>query len=815
MDADVYKVVFSGNVSNGTSEETTKKKLAQLFKKDITWSERLFTGQLITIKSTEDLKEAIKYVRILKQCGAESEIIRQTSGRDNSQGSKIKTQNEPISKIQRIHNAFTGDIETLKPKLSYRISIVLVAIGMLILLFLYISLAIATGYGTYIFATSSDVVQSLRHASWIGPVGYFGLIAGGIITVLCMLKPIFSSMGGEPPRFPLNQMQQKHLFELVDQIAEKVGAPAPAQIVVDGDLNASASLIGGGIFKRELRLTIGLPLVMVMNANQLTGVIAHELGHFSQTAGMGLNQIVWRINHWFYISATGQDPWDHKLLQWLEYARQRGLSEQGFINNIIAIILLIIQACLWVSREIIAVFWKIGKLISASISRQMEFDADRYETYLVGSQIFKETSLHMATSIIAYNKAYDALSYALKSDNQLVDDFPMLTQVMVEHMSPKEVEKSHKDELSIKTGIFDSHPCSKERIERAKNENKNGIFSLNHRSTWFFEGFDALSKKYTLWHYRNILGVRVERSQLIEAKELFKKYQQSTEEWTAMREHALAKLPDFFSIPIPNTLFQQKTDSVPTVEQIKAQIKQNSEKLQQLESRSKLAIKRFEKSEQRLFDLKYALFLTQAGIQVDAKSYRIRNNEENTIYQTIEKVEFELKEIKDELTLIADAHAHDLLLITQLLHSAKKNQGNIDEWNLLLKTLSILEKRKLDIATMWGDQQLLSSISQDFDDESYVATLSNKADQLYRENGRRLQRIFQQFGQEVFPFEYGGQAKRTLADYIFPSFPSFSDSEGIWELMHNVPYNFFTLRGRILARVLQIKLETTTMQQTR
>jgi len=419
----VYKVVFSGKTTDGTSQESAQRRLAALFKKDPSWSAQLFSGRAITMTSTQDLKAAIKYSRILKECGAESEIVQQVVNQKNtiapqkSNTAPAPQIQKPLNKIEQIQAAFGGEVEQLKPSLAYRFNVALVAVAMILLPLLYLSCAIGIAYGAYLFAISPEVMKMVRYASWMGLVAYGAVLASSVVVILLMFKPIFAQFSScDYLRFPLKRKQQMPLFNLVSQIAEKVGAPTPTEIVIDERLNASARVIKQKKGAKELRLTIGLPLVMISSSNQLAGVIAHELGHFAQSSGMGLDSIINRINSWFYLSATGQDPWDYRLSQLFDRAKDETISDVEMFNSAAMIFLAVIKACLWLSRKMITLFWNLGKLVSASVSQQMEFDADQYEFHLVGSQTFKDTSLLLSVGSVAQNNATQAFRSAFYND---------------------------------------------------------------------------------------------------------------------------------------------------------------------------------------------------------------------------------------------------------------------------------------------------------------------------------------------------------------------------------------------------------------
>src|SRR5699024_4661377 len=106
------------------------------------------------------------------------------------------------------------------------------------------------------------------------------------------------------------------LFALIGWICRSLNAPIPSRIDVDCELNASAGFRGGwrSLFGNDIVLTIGLPLVAGLNLSQLTGVIAHEYGHFSQGTAMRANYVIRRINLWFHRVVYERDAWDVSLV---------------------------------------------------------------------------------------------------------------------------------------------------------------------------------------------------------------------------------------------------------------------------------------------------------------------------------------------------------------------------------------------------------------------------------------------------------------------------------------------------------------------
>ena len=121
-----------------------------------------------------------------------------------------------------------------------------------------------------------------------------------MVVVVFMLKPLFARPARPPQRQGLDPDQEPLLFSFIENICRTVGAPSPERIEVDCQVNASARLDNGPLApRRRLVLTIGLPLAAGLNLKEFAGVMAHEFGHFSQSAGMRLSYLIRSINHWF------------------------------------------------------------------------------------------------------------------------------------------------------------------------------------------------------------------------------------------------------------------------------------------------------------------------------------------------------------------------------------------------------------------------------------------------------------------------------------------------------------------------------------
>ena len=206
---------------------------------------------------------------------------------------------------QQIEKQLTESIPRQRVSLAYRIGLAMTAAFMLMLPLVYLCLVGLAVYLTYVYAfetfpslLTQTPVRGRRGGFAI--ILYFSPILIGCIAVVFMIKPLFMTlvMSGAMRERSISCEAEPILFSLVDRICDVIGAPKPSRINVDASANASASVNNGikGLFRRELVLTIGVPLVTCLSVRQLAGVLAHEFGHFSHGMGMRANMIIGAIN---------------------------------------------------------------------------------------------------------------------------------------------------------------------------------------------------------------------------------------------------------------------------------------------------------------------------------------------------------------------------------------------------------------------------------------------------------------------------------------------------------------------------------------
>jgi Zn-dependent protease with chaperone function len=403
--------------------------------------------------------------------------------------------------------AFSDTIAPTAISGSYRLGLLAVTIAMILVPLLYLLLIAAVAWllvwhlttNTWILHGSGATLRQLRFMGYLTP----GIVGG--VLLFFMVKPIFARRVHRAEPVQVLEKEQPVLHALIREICRQVRAPFPARVYVDCEVNASASLKGGaaGVFGRDLDLTIGLPLVTGLSVRQLSGVLAHEFGHFAQGGGMRMTVLIRGVNAWLYRVVHERDTWDSTLEEWSK-------EEHGRF----AVPMALARVSVWLSRQALAGVMVVGHGVSCYMMRQMEFDADSYEVKIAGSEAFARTFVRLRELSAGSQVAYKQLPELLEK-HAIPGDIPHLVAECSLRL-PDEVREQVQKISDKRTGTFDTHPSDADRVAAARALATAGaLVGGDQPATSLFREFDDLSATVTRHHYESDLGIEVGKMRLV------------------------------------------------------------------------------------------------------------------------------------------------------------------------------------------------------------------------------------------------------------------------------------------------------------
>ena len=387
-------------------------------------------------------------------------------------------------------------MRTIRTPLTFLVRIGAVALAMALLPLLYFALIGLAAFGVYEYITEIWPRLAEFRPIKVRFLAYAAPPLAGFLLIAFMVKSAFPRHRHREAPHRLDPARETVLFEFVRKLCDAVGSPRPSEISVDLVPNASAGprLGFGSLLRRDLRLTLGLPLVEGLDAGELASVIAHEFGHFAQRTAMTLTYVIRSINGWFASVVYDRDDFDHQLEQ---AAREAGWAY--------GLILRLSQLFLWMSRRILWLLLHIGHGLSSFLSRQMEHDADRHAMALAGSA----SAANAMRDLVVLNVAHRSAMHELEQmwhEGRLAPDIPALVAAHRDVLRPALLGFVAHEIQTSQTRLFDTHPAVRERLARFERRDEPGVFRGGHPATVLFRDFRELARRVTRVHCESRLG---------------------------------------------------------------------------------------------------------------------------------------------------------------------------------------------------------------------------------------------------------------------------------------------------------------------
>jgi Zn-dependent protease with chaperone function len=388
-----------------------------------------------------------------------------------------------------------GNQRLPKPRTSitYALGLALVTLLCIALPAVYIGLTGSIAYGWFYYLT--HIHHHLPHVGKLIVLIYAVPGFTGALLVLFLLRPLFAPRPKPPEGLKLDPAREAAFISGVHSLCKAIGVSPPAEIELSWDANASVHFRTRWLsfFTGHKVLTIGMSLVGGLTARQFVGVLAHEFGHFAQRFGMICSFTVNSVNAWLEHRAYGEDAWDRKLRAWGD----EQVEQEHWFSAIVSLSLLVTFLAIGITRKLMALLFHVSFRLSRYMSRQMEFDADRYEALLAGSDMFRQT----ARSLRALNHAFVEVNRAnieAWQEQRLLRNLPEAVAIHSREYDAArlaKIEEEMREETT--TRYWDSHPPDVARIENAEKGQFPGLYHVEAPAASMFKDFTAWSKLTT------------------------------------------------------------------------------------------------------------------------------------------------------------------------------------------------------------------------------------------------------------------------------------------------------------------------------
>lgn len=135
------------------------------------------------------------------------------------------------------------------------------------------------------------------------------------VTWVFMLRPLRPRPKHAKVAIQITAATQPQLFELIHMLCIHLRANPPVQVWLDTTISVRSSMFGGlfGILTGQTTLHLGLPVISVITARELSGLLAHELSHNAGGISTIFVHAVREMNAWFFRAVMERDSWEMHL----------------------------------------------------------------------------------------------------------------------------------------------------------------------------------------------------------------------------------------------------------------------------------------------------------------------------------------------------------------------------------------------------------------------------------------------------------------------------------------------------------------------
>jgi Zn-dependent protease with chaperone function len=262
------------------------------------------------------------------------------------------------------------------------------------------------------------------HANALKAAVVLTLAAGALVRALVVVS---LRKGGDQPGLPVTREHEPHLWQTVEDLAQRVRTAPPDEIRLVPEVNAAVSEDTRflGLKATRRRMFIGLPLLQTLTVDEMRAVLGHELGHYSG-AHTRLGAPVYRGR--VSLIATVQ-----------------GLRNHPFV------------------QRLFTYYAKLYLRVSQAISRRQELEADEFAVAIGGRQAMSGAlrKIHdTANAWDIYVQSYLAMTGV--GGNRPAAVFGGFHALMSDPV--RQAEMAALAEQPRETSPYDSHPSLADRL---------------------------------------------------------------------------------------------------------------------------------------------------------------------------------------------------------------------------------------------------------------------------------------------------------------------------------------------------------------
>ena len=340
------------------------------------------------------------------------------------------------------------------------------------------------------------------------------------VTWVLMLRPLRPRPKHAKVAIQITAATQPQLFELIHMLCWHLRAVPPAQVWLDTTISVRSSMFGGlyGILTGQTMLHVGLPVVSVITARELAGLLAHELSHNAGGIGTIFVHAVREMNAWFFRAVMERDEWEMKMREapkkeseWRKMGRK------------------IMRGWIWAAKIPFMVFALASRMTSAVTLWLITRSAERTGANVIGREMYERMRRKLSLLGSAWKSAEQEIQRGV-IQHRLPENLSLL---MARHVA---AEAKTKASARAEAGELEKEE-PKADGSRPRGEAIVAYLSHLQPAASVMRQFVDLSRQVTYFYYQHDLGLNLHEHRMVADEEVIHQNRREEEALLVIRRY--------------------------------------------------------------------------------------------------------------------------------------------------------------------------------------------------------------------------------------------------------------------------------------
>ncbi|MCB1275265.1 M48 family metallopeptidase [Prosthecobacter sp.] len=419
------------------------------------------------------------------------------------------------------------------------------------------------------------------------------------VTWVFMLRPLRPRPKHAKVAIQITAATQPQLFELIHMLCIHLRANPPVQVWLDTTISVRSSMFGGlfGILTGQTTLHLGLPVISVITARELSGLLAHELSHNAGGISTIFVHAVREMNAWFFRAVMERDSWEMHLRE--KPKRESEWHKQGRR---------VVRGWMWAAKIPFMILALASRLVSSVTLWLIQRSAERTGANVIGEDLYDRMQRKLALLGGAWKAAEQEIQRGV-IQHRLPENLSLL---MARH-----VAASAKANASQRAEAGEAPTEAKAAGKPIKGEALVAYLSLMQPAASVMRQFVDIARQVTYFYYQHDLGLNLHEHRMVADEEVIHQNRREEEALLVIRRY-------FGGLAHPERALCG-LGSTPTTstdrDELQREIRRVRDEVVAWGPQFKVALQEWNQAWQRRRDLEAAATLSLAGFTVSRMQF--------------------------------------------------------------------------------------------------------------------------------------------------------------------------------------------------